>query len=126
MTDAIVANLQTNLFFPEHNVTKQGTEASNLYFLCRGRAEVFVKDNLRREAKIKNLESGSIFGEIGVIFDCKVTATVRTKNYCMIEALAKEKFLNIANQFREIKVKLKKQILEYDDPWTQYLLVSCN
>lgn len=57
---------------------------------------------------MRKLNSGSIFGEIGVIFDCKITATVKTKNYCMIEALSKEKFDNIANQYRDIKVKLKK------------------
>jgi CRP-like cAMP-binding protein len=92
MTDSLVANLDSLLFFPEHKVTKQGGTSEYLFFLCRGRGEVFVKDNYKRETFVRKLPQGSIFGEIGVIFDCKITATVKTKNYCMIEALSKEKF----------------------------------
>ncbi len=65
--------------------------------------------------------NGSIFGEIGLIFNCPRTATVRSKNYCIVEALHKEQFNILAKNHPKVLTKLKKKIFQYNDKWLAFM-----
>ena len=52
----------------------------------------------------------------------KRTATVKSQNYSTISHLNKQAFHDMLGRFPQIKSKLKKQILEYNDKWKLYTL----
>jgi CRP-like cAMP-binding protein len=79
------------LMRPEDTVIVQGEVSSYFYFITVGECEVKIKDHKSKE-KInpKLLERGDYFGECGLLYDCKRSATVTTSNYCTFSKLNKE------------------------------------
>ncbi|CDW71655.1 UNKNOWN [Stylonychia lemnae] len=69
----IVQKLHTLLFTPEDQIIVQGDESQFLFFLSTGSVQV---------------------SELGLIFKCQRTASVRSTNYCVIETLEEEDFQN--------------------------------
>lgn len=54
----------------------------NLYFIGKGDCEIRVRDNFGREHEnIRMLTSGDHFGEISMLYHCKRTASVISRNY---------------------------------------------
>lgn len=62
--------------------------------------------------------------EIGLIFEVKRTASIRSENYCVIETLTQEGFASIIQPDSTILKRLKFQIFAYQDPYTLFLKVS--
>lgn len=71
-----------------------------MYFIRNGKFSVNVKtENLRptvsddeNKKHVTYLIDGDHFGEIGMLFDCKRTATVRSENYGTLALLKKSHF----------------------------------
>lgn len=72
-----------------------------MYFIRNGKFSVHVRtENLRpaiadedaQKEPVTNLIDGDHFGEIGMLFDCKRTATVRSENYGTLALLRKSHF----------------------------------
>lgn len=63
-----------------------------MYFLARGDCEVKVTNERRKEQTVRILKPGSLFGEVSLIYNCKRTATVISKNYCTMAKLDKNGF----------------------------------
>eukprot|EP00347_Sterkiella_histriomuscorum_P003990 403362169 len=118
----IVSQLQTLLFLPEDQIIAQGDDSLYLFFLSRGNVQVSVRNHRQKEVISNNLQAGAMFGEIGLIYNCQRTASVRSKNYCIIETLHKEHFQNIKT-FRN--KSLYKQFMfstyNYQDTYTIFL-----
>ena len=58
------------------------------------------------------LNKGTYFGEVGIIFNCRRTATVKAINYCTFAKINSETFNRLTiNLNRELKIKTK----EYKD-----------
>lgn len=56
---------------------------------------------------------GAHFGEIGMLFDCKRTATVRSENYGTLAKLSKSHYVELNKTFETFSSLLKKQIFKY-------------
>ena len=57
----------------------------HLYFIAKGKCLVTVKDKFKdryEEYQARILAQGDHFGEIGMIYKCKRSATVIATNYC--------------------------------------------
>jgi CRP-like cAMP-binding protein len=58
-----VVHLQQGIFYPEDVIFKQGDEGNNMYFICKGECEVFVKDlESKTKTRIIVLTAGDLFG----------------------------------------------------------------
>ena len=67
---------------------------------------------------------GDHFGEIGMIFDSKRTATVRSENYGTLAILKMSQFIELSKTFELFSSLFKKQIFKYHDPLTTWLFME--
>lgn len=63
----IVQNLETWQFMAEDYILRQGEKASHIFFLAQGVCEVLVRDENQKEVFVRDLHSGSMFGEVGLV-----------------------------------------------------------
>ncbi len=70
------------MYFPEDSIVTQNEQGKALFFLEKGNLSVFVsEDGKVKRRYVRSLPVGAMFGEIGVVFQCKRTASVVSKNY---------------------------------------------
>lgn len=60
-----------------------------MFFLARGDCEVRVTNEKKKEKTVRILKPGHLFGEVALLYNCKRTATVISKNYCTMAKLNK-------------------------------------
>ena len=93
-----------------------------MYFIRNGKFSVDVKtDHLNPNPNLDATEidqgsylvDGAHFGEIGMLFECKRTATVRSENYGTLALLKKSHFLELSKTFDNFSSLFKKQIYKY-------------
>jgi len=84
----IVHDLEIKLAFPENEIVKQGSdELDYMYIVQKGECNVHVLDKIGLEngfKRVRTLYPGDHFGEIGLIYNCRRTATVTASNYCTL------------------------------------------
>ena len=118
---------------PDQNPIAKGGEDDDdappeptMYFVAKGKYDVFVKKNhgvsvkkyttdRTKEKPDRILQDGDHFGEIGLIYNCKRTATVESSNYGTLAALTKSDYTELQKSFENITEVFKKQICLYDD-----------
>jgi len=59
------------------------------------------------------LIDGDLFGEIGMLYDCKRTATIKSENYGNLALLKKSAFIELTKTFEMFSGILRKQIFKY-------------
>lgn len=96
-----------------------------MYFISKGVFAVTVKqdhlnpDPLNDEMSLNKgneqilLYEGAHFGEIGLLYDCKRTATVCSQNYGTLAKLKKSHFVELLKTFDNISTLFKKYIFKY-------------
>jgi len=60
--------------------------------LAKGDCEVLVKDLSKKEMFVAEITSGTLFGEVALLFNVKRTSSVRCKDECTIGSLSQEFF----------------------------------
>jgi CRP-like cAMP-binding protein len=78
--------------------------------LAKGFCEVFIMDEQKVNRWQKNLSPGTFFGEINMIYNCKRTASVRSKNYCTLAMLEKKHFVEITESHPDFIDMMKEYI----------------
>lgn len=58
-----------------------------------------------------------MFGEVGLIFGTKRTASVRSKDQCTVGALSEDLFFEMCREFPDVAEKMKAQTFKYRDSW---------
>ena len=81
----------TEFSSPEEKVIVQDdADLSMMYYLSRGDCTVDIKDQTgKNHICFKLLVEGDHFGEIGLIYGCKRTATVNARNYTTIATFSR-------------------------------------
>lgn len=51
-----------------------------MYILSQGQCEVLVKDHIKKESFVRDIDPGMLFGEVALIYGTKRTASVRSKD----------------------------------------------
>ena len=120
---------------PQKEEDDEEEDQSFMYFIRNGKFSVDVRtDHLRPvTADSENaptsqqfLIDGDHFGEIGMIFDGKRTATVTSVNYGTLAKLKKSDYMELTKTFENFTSEFKNQIYKYQDEQTLWLTVEMN
>lgn len=65
---------------PEDFIIRQGEKSSHIFFLAQGQCEVLVRDDNQKDVFVRDLYSGMMFGEVGLMFKINRTASIRCKD----------------------------------------------
>mmetsp|Transcript_32 Transcript_32/g.63 ORF Transcript_32/g.63 Transcript_32/m.63 type:complete len:94 (-) Transcript_32:1087-1368(-) len=93
-----------------------------MYFIRNGKFSVHVQTDHLRPAlndddnpprPVTYLIDGDHFGEIGMIFESKRTATVKSENYGTLALLKRSHYLELTKTFDSFTTEFKNQIYKY-------------
>ena len=98
-----------------------------MYLIARGECVVNIRDEANKIVKnFKILGPADYFGEIGLVYGCKRTATVVSRKYTTLAKLSKAKFTMIVTEFPKFKEILKKGIFKYNDRMKKFIKSCLN
>ena len=98
---------------PEETMLFKGGDPSTSLFMVRnGGVEIFTQNRRGRKVTLALLESGSIFGEIGLLFDKPRMANAKTTRPTKLLEITREDFKTCLLQFRHLQTKLKEVSLK--------------
>ena len=106
-----INDIDTFLRLPEDVIIEQGQDGNKLYFISRGSCAVSVKNYLKKNEFVRQLNRGAHFGEVSLLNQCKTSATVKSSNYCTMASLKKERFYDLCNSFPDILMNMKEYCL---------------
>ena len=121
-----------------NQVEGEGIEKAEpyMYFIRNGRYSVHVRDNFvtkttttneeddkqdRDRYLVRELYDGDHFGEIGVIFGNKRTATVRSENYGTLARLNKSSYQEMLKTFDSMTTLFKQNMFKYNDKILRFI-----
>ncbi|OJT24959.1 hypothetical protein BO221_11250 [Archangium sp. Cb G35] len=87
---AIAQRFQTRTVEPGTVLLQQGQRSQALHLLLRGRCSVVHQDPDGGERPYPDMTEGALFGEISLLLDLRVTATVRAATSCLLLVLDQE------------------------------------
>ena len=102
---------------------------SFMYFIRTGEFEVTIKSTFNeKESKEfkKQLYDGDHFGEIGLIYNSKRTATVKSLNYGSLARMTESGFKTLSGQFPGMVTAFKNYIFKYKDDLRTFLEMECD
>ena len=85
----------------------QGDVASEMYFTCRGTAEAF--DECNPNESYATFAPGTFFGEIGLLYEQKRTASIRAVSELLVFKLTKLDLESVLREYPEINEKIKEE-----------------
>lgn len=91
--------IQIKLYKQGDVVIKEGDPAKAMFFVIKGSIQIVSEDG---EFVVCEMNEGSFFGEIGILFDANRTATVVCKTKCVLAVLKREEFQHTLAGFPEI------------------------
>ncbi|KAG5457335.1 MAG: hypothetical protein BJ554DRAFT_2684, partial [Olpidium bornovanus] len=100
----MVSALQPRIINDRETVIRKGEVGRALFFVARGEVEVVSEDG---ETIVNVMQQDTFFGEIGLLFDIARTATCRARGKCLILALTKAKFAEIAEDYPSVSAAIK-------------------
>jgi len=87
---------------------KGGDPSTSLYMVRNGGVEIFTQNRQGKKVILALLESGNIFGEIGLLFDRPRMANAKTTRPTKLLEITREDFRACLLQFRHLQTKLKE------------------
>ncbi len=93
-------------------VFKGGDPSTSLYMVRNGGVEIFTQNRQGKKVKLALLESGNIFGEIGLLFDKPRMANAKTTRPTKLLEITREDFKACLLQFRHLQAKVKEICLK--------------
>lgn len=106
---AVSAKLRIQLVSPKEYIVTEGDEAKAMYWILKGRVNVTSRDG---ESIYAELEAGSFFGEIGILFDRPRTATVLASTKCVLAVLKGESLNDILPKFPAMERAIRDEAQE--------------
>lgn len=70
---------------------------------------------------MKEIPTGTYFGEVAIIRETNRTATIKSKNYSTLTSLKAKYFKEFKSEFPEIIQTMDDNIYKYDDKWKTYI-----
>ena len=87
---------------------KGGDPPTSFYMVRNGEVEIFTQNRQGKKVTLALLESGNIFGEIGLLFDKPRMANAKTTRPTKLLEITQEDFKTCLLQFRHLQTKLKE------------------
>ena len=120
--EQLVQKLGICLTTPEESIIKQGEYGVDMYFISQGDCTVDILDhNGKTNIAIRLLCEGHHFGEIALLYNCKRSCTIISRNYNTIARLTKDRLRMLASDFPDFKKYLIKHVFKYKDPLINFL-----
>ncbi|KAJ3074734.1 hypothetical protein HDU98_010419 [Podochytrium sp. JEL0797] len=102
-------------------LVKKGDEGAEIYFLVEGTVSVVVD-----EKSITDMQPVTFFGELGVLFKFKRTATVVAKTDCIVVVVTKQKLGEILTVHPAVKALVDDFAANKEAWWSKQQYVSSN
>lgn len=87
-------------------IIRKGDQASEMFFIVKGSAEAFSEEDGTIYA---TFGPGSFFGEVGLFFDIKRTASVRCVTDVNILTLTRDKLEKSLESYPEVSIKIRAE-----------------
>lgn len=95
----LLSKLGTFLTTPEEEIIKQGDEAQEMFFIIQGDCVLnLVEDDMKSYDAVKVMVEGDHIGEIALIYKCKRTASVISRNYNTLARLDITQFRSMCSE----------------------------
>lgn len=91
-----------------------------MFLLAHGQCEVLVRDQFKKESFVRMLNSGTIFGEVSLLFGTRRTASIRCKDHCTLGSLSEEHFKDMLNLYPELQKMMIQNTRKYKDHWKMF------
>jgi CRP-like cAMP-binding protein len=124
LATALINKLSNRFVQPESDLTVQGEEGTEFYYVAVGICAVEVVDEHKDPHLIKYLHAGQYFGEIALVFNTVRTAKVSSVGYCNIAVLSGKHFRHLSQTYPQMVKFLKKNANKYMDHW-KIFMVKC-
>lgn len=105
---AIAERFQSRTVEPGTVLLQQGQRSQALHLLLRGRCSVVHQDPEGGERPYPDMTEGAIFGEISLLLDLRVTATVRAATPCLLLVLDPETVKELVLPHPEVRRNLTR------------------
>ncbi|MDJ0841714.1 MAG: cyclic nucleotide-binding domain-containing protein [Acidobacteriota bacterium] len=93
-------------------VSREGDPSDHVYIIIDGSALVRKTDHLGNQVKIATIESGGLFGEMGVFLDMRRSATIVAQTPMTAARFTNENFINALPRTPDLTVKLLRSLTE--------------
>ena len=91
-----------------------------MYVIAKGACEVTIIDQKKSVQTMPILRPSDYFGEIGLIYGCSRTATVKSFKYSTLAMLKKTHYKDILLEFPTLQNELKNNVFKYQDRLKQF------
>eukprot|EP00755_Sulcionema_specki_P030500 Sspe_Gene.94510::Locus_66883_Transcript_1_1_Confidence_1.000_Length_2498::g.94510::m.94510/K04950/CNGA3; cyclic nucleotide gated channel alpha 3 len=81
---------------PETTVVRKGEVGTEMFFIAHGELNVMLDSRV-----VHTLRDGAFFGEVGLLYDTRRTATIVAKTYCDLFTLKQADFRKVMAKFPE-------------------------
>jgi phosphoenolpyruvate synthase/pyruvate phosphate dikinase len=109
-----------------------------MFIISRGQAtvkQVVNQTNLTRQKdedplgeEVRNLFDFDMFGEVSMVYGCKRTCSVVSKNYCTLATISRPDYIELKRNINlsNFEAQLKKNMCFYDDPLKLFIEYELN
>ena len=91
-------------------ILRLGEPASEMFFLARGRASVFVDSSPQSRKRLATFSAGMVFGEMGVIDGAPRSATVVADTEVECDRLSADRYAALSREHPGIKIRLLENL----------------
>jgi len=105
--EKVKERLTTESFEQGKEILCQGDPGRRFYFIAKGRVEI---EKTTSDGKVLHLgvkEIGDFFGEVSLISNCPITATVRARDNTICLALSRDHFQRFLDRHPDIEKRIK-------------------
>jgi len=93
-------------------VIHQGDFGDSMYFICRGEAEVFVRNQEGAESVVAHLKEGDFFGEMALLTGFPRSASVRVRKDVLLLSLFKKDFDDFLKDHPHLAILFSRLLAE--------------
>lgn len=126
LAEAMTRLFKSQFCQPDESVVSIGEESSCMYFIASGKCEVEIIDPYKKVHLVRYLRPGDYFGELGLVYNTKRSATVKTSVYSNIAIMSKSDFRRLADKFVGLTDSFKERVSKYNDPYRCFLINCLN
>jgi CRP-like cAMP-binding protein len=90
---SLLSKLGTFLTLPEDDIFKQGDDSLEMFYIIQGDCVMNITEHdLVTRNAVRLLVEGDHIGEIGLLYNCKRTASIVSRNYNVMARLGLHRF----------------------------------
>lgn len=105
---ALLKQAKLETYTTGETVIREGTYANGFFVVVSGQAEVLQFDDANKYRRIRRLDPGDFFGEIGLLTPPRRTATVRARTRLEVIALRNDQFFALLHHAPEAAEATKR------------------